>query len=198
MSFLCIFRALDTFLRKLACPGIPVFQTCQVEESLSQSAHGGVEEDVEGAAVSLPGDGGGWDRTRDGAGKEDCVQAPGDRELDVPLNCPPNINALRFPGSDTLIINLPPQGPSGGKTGRWEPRFLSTKAAWIYSSADKVSKGASPSFLPPPSIWDAGSHQAFTPTHNMCNTWENARVRARGAAASRGRASPVWLTALSP
>lgn len=86
----------------------------------------------EGAAVSLAGDGGGWDRTRDGAGKEDCVQAPGDRELDVPLNCPPNINTLRFPGSDTLIISLPPQGPSGGKRGGENHVFCPQKRGFTH------------------------------------------------------------------
>lgn len=84
--------ALDTFLRRLTCPGIPVIQAkpCQVEESLSQGRDRG---------GGGRGRGRGWG-AETGAGKGDHIQAPGDRRLGVAPHCPPNINTLRFPASD--------------------------------------------------------------------------------------------------
>lgn len=85
---------------------VQVFQAkpCQVEESLSQGwrrGAGGRDGEEGGVAVSLAGGGveEGGDQ-RQGAGKGDRIQAPGDRRLGVALHCPPNINTLRFPGSD--------------------------------------------------------------------------------------------------
>lgn len=52
-------------------------------------------------AVSLAGgEGREGEQERQGAGRGDRIQAPGDRRLGVALHCPPNINTLRLPGSD--------------------------------------------------------------------------------------------------
>lgn len=110
----------------------------------------------------------GWRREgedqRQGAGKGDRIQAPGDRRLGVAPHCPPNINTLRFPCSDGPDNHPLSTGTIWRQGGRCGPYFISIKHKFTHLLArwkKKEKKPLTPLF--PTSLYlTADSHKTFT------------------------------------
>lgn len=121
----------------------------------------------------------GWRREgedqRQGAGKGDRIQAPGDRRLGVAPHCPPNINTLRFPCSDGPDNHPLSTGTIWRQGGRCGPYFISIKHKFTHLLArwkKKEKKNTNSSFphFPLPDSW-------FTQNIHTCDQTCNTQLR---------------------